>query len=138
MLGLSALALTGIHPYELSYYNALVGGPRGAWDRGLELTYWYDAFTPGVFADLNRCFPAHAQVTFLNKKTEPANPVFQTSQNLGILRSDIFLGSMGPGFPYVWLLTQDSKADPFTRVLFALRPWYASEPHQLGARGWPR
>ena len=35
-------------------------------------------------------------------------------------------------FPYVWLLTQDSKATAFTRLLFAMRPWYASEPRQLG------
>ena len=36
----------GVHPYELSYYNELIGGPRGAWARGFELTYWYDAFNP--------------------------------------------------------------------------------------------
>ena len=32
----------------------------------------------------------------------------------------------------MWLLTQDSKASAFTRLLFAMRPWYASEPRQLG------
>ena len=32
-------------------------------------------------------------------------------------------------------MTQDSKATAFTRLLFAMRPWYASEPSQLdGAR----
>ena len=36
-------------------------------------------------------------------------------------------------FPYVWLLTQDSKASAFTRLLFALAPWYACEPRQLDA-----
>ena len=45
MLGSAALALIRIHPYELSYYNELIGGPRGAWERGFELSYWYDAFT---------------------------------------------------------------------------------------------
>ena len=40
-----AMRLCGFIPYELSYYNELVGGPRGAWERGFELTYWYDAFT---------------------------------------------------------------------------------------------
>ena len=29
VLGSAALALIRIHPYELSYYNELIGGPRG-------------------------------------------------------------------------------------------------------------
>jgi Dolichyl-phosphate-mannose-protein mannosyltransferase len=135
VLGSAALALYHIHPYELSYFNELIGGPRGAWERGFELSYWYDAFTPRVIDDLNGRFPPHAQVDFLNKKTYTAVPVFHDQQSLGILRGDIVLGSSGPDFPYVWLLTQDSKASTFTRLLFAMRPWYASEPHQLdGAR----
>ncbi len=48
VLGSAALALIRIHPYELSYYNELIGGPRGAWERGFELTYWYDAFNGPV------------------------------------------------------------------------------------------
>ena len=44
-------------------------------------------------------------------------------------------------FPYVWLLTQDSKATAFTRLLFAMRPWYASEPRagrrRAGRQRWP-
>ena len=58
VLGSAALALIHIHPYELSYYNELAGGPRGAWERGFELTYWYDAFTPRVIEDLNAAPPA--------------------------------------------------------------------------------
>ena len=40
----AAWQLIRVHPFELSYYNELIGGPRGAWHRGFELTYWYDAF----------------------------------------------------------------------------------------------
>ncbi len=135
VLGWAAVSLFQIHPYELSYYNELIGGPRKAWERGFELTYWYDAFTPRVFEDLNGRLPPHAQVDFLNKKTDTAVPVFQDQLSLGILRGDVHLGWTGPGFPFVWLLTQDSKASTFTRLLFAMRPWYASEPPQLdGAR----
>src|SRR5262249_22927643 len=32
-----------LHPFGLSYYNALVGGLPGAARLGLELTYWNDA-----------------------------------------------------------------------------------------------
>jgi 4-amino-4-deoxy-L-arabinose transferase-like glycosyltransferase len=35
--------VTALHPFGLSYYNALVGGLPGAERRGLELTYWGDA-----------------------------------------------------------------------------------------------
>ncbi len=136
VLGSAALALINIHPYELSYYNELVGGPRGAWERGFELTYWYDAFNPRVIDDLNQRFPPHAQVDFLNKKTDTALPVFYEYRNLKALRSDIILQELDENLPYVWLLTQDSKAFAFTRLLFAMRPWYASEPRQLsGAQG---
>ena len=46
---------------------------------GFELTYWYDAFTPRVIEDLNWRFPPHAQVDFLNKKTNTASRFSRTS-----------------------------------------------------------
>jgi 4-amino-4-deoxy-L-arabinose transferase-like glycosyltransferase len=135
IVGPAALALSRVHPYELSYYNEIVGGPRGAWEKGFELTYWYDAYTPAVIRDLNGKLPLGACIDFLNEKTVSAASTFQDLQLLGELRSDIVLGGGELDFPYVWLLTQDSKASAFTRVLFAMRPWYANEPEQLdGAR----
>ncbi|MHC5544472.1 4-amino-4-deoxy-L-arabinose transferase, partial [Singulisphaera rosea] len=41
-----------VHPFGLSYYNALVGGLRGAERLGLELTYWNDAVDPTLLARL--------------------------------------------------------------------------------------
>jgi len=124
------VSLARVHPYELSYYNILIGWTPGAWREGFELTYWYDAFTPGVIRDLNEKFPPDAEVDFLNPKTNPE--VFHELQQLGHLRSDIRLGRRdGDRFPFAWLLTQDSKASAFTRLLFAMKPWYASTPSQL-------
>ncbi|OJW17752.1 MAG: 4-amino-4-deoxy-L-arabinose transferase [Planctomycetales bacterium 71-10] len=132
VLAPALVALVRIHPYELSYYNAFVGGSPGAWRRGYELTYWYDAFTPGVIADMNRLLPPDAEVDHLNPWTESSMHVFHDQQALGHLRADIRLGRRGADrFPHVVLLTQDSKATPFTRLLFAMKPWYASEPSQL-------
>jgi 4-amino-4-deoxy-L-arabinose transferase-like glycosyltransferase len=126
-------ALLAIHPYELSYYNALIGGTPGAWRRGYELTYWYDAFTPSVIEDMNRLLPPGAELDHLNPKTETSMQVFYDLQSLGHLRPDIRLGRRGADrFPHVVLLTQDSKATAFTRLLFAMEPWYASEPPQVG------
>jgi len=136
VLGSAATALVRIHPYELSYYNELIGGPRAAWARGFELTYWYDAFTDKVIDEINGKLPLHAEVDFFNDKTDSSGMVFHQLQSLGALRGDIRLTARRDDqFPYVWLLTQDSKASAFTRLLFAMRPWYTSEPRQLdGAR----
>lgn len=41
----SAISLVRIHPFELSYFNMLIGGLPGAMKKGLEPTYWNDAFT---------------------------------------------------------------------------------------------
>jgi hypothetical protein len=62
-------------------------------------------------------------------------PVFYDYRNLRVLRPDVIVQQIDQNFPYLWLLTQDSKAYAFARLLFAMRPWYASEPRQLdGAR----
>ena len=131
VLGPAAWQLVKTHPFELSYYNELVGGPRGAFRSGMfERTYWYDAFNPRVIAELNRKFPRGAAVDFLNPHTQP--PVFHELQTLGHLRPDLVLGApRADRFPYVWLLAQDSKATPFTRLLHAMSPWYALRPRQL-------
>jgi len=130
VLGPAAGQLVGIHPYELSYYNELIGGPRGAWRAGFELSYWYDAFNERALAQINDRLPPGATVDCLNPNAMPET--FSVLQSLGQLRGDLKLGLRSPTeFPYAWLLTQDSKATAFTRLLFAMKPWYASRPRQL-------
>ena len=91
VLGPSAVALVRIHPYELSYYNELVGGPRGAWEQGFELTYWYDAFNGRVLDDLNRRAPAGCRRSTSSTTRPDLGHGFQELQTLGILRGDIVL-----------------------------------------------
>ncbi len=127
----SAWQLVKTHPFELSYYNELIGGPRGAWGSGrFELTYWYDAFTPRAIDELNRSLPPRAELAFCNDLTQPTT--FFELQTLGHLRSDLVPDWNDYNrFPHVWLLTQDSKATPFTRLLYAMTPWYSIRPRQL-------
>ena len=130
VLGSAATALVRVHPYELSYYNSLVGGPAGAWSRGFDLSYWYDAFNGPVIAEIEARLPRGIQIDFLNENTVLVT--FQELQSLGALRDDIMLVARKMDeFPYVWLLTHDSKATDFTRTLFMMRPWYTSAPSQL-------
>lgn len=72
------------HPYELSYYNRLIGGSRGAYEKGLELTYFMEAFTPEFLQYLNKKLPANAVVN-----ASFANFMFQYYQKENRLRPDL-------------------------------------------------
>ncbi len=131
----AAWGLIAIHPFELSYYNEFIGGPRGASRKGFELSYWYDAFTDDAIARINAKLPPKAVVEFPNQKTNPIM-VVEDQQSLGVLRGDVEFGdgstlARRPDFPFIWLLTHDSKADAFTKLLYATRPWFAIAPRQL-------
>ena len=80
VLAPAAFELVHIHPFELSYYNSLIGGPRGAWRRGFELTYWFDSFNQETLDDLNRMLPPDAIVEHPNELTNPMT--FQELQSL--------------------------------------------------------
>ncbi|WP_435009303.1 ArnT family glycosyltransferase [Tundrisphaera lichenicola] len=130
VLGSGTWQLAKIHPFELSYYNELIGGPRGAWKAGFELSYWYDAFNAKTLEDLNEQLPQGVSIDFINDLIN--TPTFACLQELGELRGDIVLGTPDATvMPYVWILTHDSKANPFTRLAFAMEPMYAREPEQL-------
>jgi hypothetical protein len=131
VLGPAAVQLVRIHPYELSYYNELIGGPRGAWQRGCELSYWYDAFTPATLARINAVLPYRARVRTADGQASPLY-YFEVLQYLGHLRRDLRLEPLTTDeFPYSWLLTNDSKAGAHTRLLYAMRPWFASRPRPM-------
>ncbi len=51
------------HPYELSYYNELAGGIRGAHRLGMETTYWYEVINKQFLDTLNRDIPANASIS---------------------------------------------------------------------------
>jgi hypothetical protein len=53
-----------IHPYELSYFNALTGGLWGADRLGMEVTYWHDPVNRELFRWLNRRCQAGQVIAF--------------------------------------------------------------------------
>ncbi|MCX7918888.1 MAG: glycosyltransferase family 39 protein [bacterium] len=73
------------HPYQLSYYNQLVGGINGALRKGLESTYWCEAVNCDVLRYLNRLVPENGKVRFLSFSDE----VVQWYQEQDYLRKDI-------------------------------------------------
>jgi 4-amino-4-deoxy-L-arabinose transferase-like glycosyltransferase len=51
------LDVVAFHPFELSYFNGLIGGVRGAQRRGLEISNLKEALTPQVLVDLAHRIP---------------------------------------------------------------------------------
>jgi hypothetical protein len=64
-----AVSLWWIHPCELSYYNALVGGLPGAVRAGFERQY-YDLVYVDLVEWMNRSLPEGTRVTFLPNNKE--------------------------------------------------------------------
>lgn len=98
-----ALDLWVYHPYELSYYNRLVGGIRGAYERGLEATYLMEAFTPSFLQYLNERLPPKATVN-----PSFSNFMFVYYQQEGRIRRDIKLTD-GKDFDFYILLNRRSS-----------------------------
>lgn len=61
-LVLQAYGVVIYHPFQLSYFNAVVGGLPGADKLGLEVTFWGDAVDPVLLGYLVRQAPERAQV----------------------------------------------------------------------------
>lgn len=107
----AALDLFAYHPYELSYYNRLVGGIRGAYARGLEVTYFMEAFTPGFLDHLNRSLPPNAVVN-----AAIGNFMFAYYQNENRLRRDIRISEEADP-EYLILLTRQSTFEKSAHFL---------------------
>jgi hypothetical protein len=100
------------HPFQLSYYNRLVGGVRGAYLRGLEVTYFMEAFTPRFLKDLDETLPLNVSVN-----ASVANFMFEYYQRQGRLRSDLKFTAQRP-FDYYLLLNRQSVLSAAERRLF--------------------
>lgn len=79
------LGIVSMHPYELSYYNELVGGLRGASRLGLEPTYWTETYKATL--DTLNGLPEQSPSIW----TEDEG-VLYTYQKLGSLRQDARVG----------------------------------------------
>lgn len=107
-----ALDLYLAHPFQLSYYNRLVGGIRGAYERGLEMTYFMEAFTPAFLNSLNEKLPANSVMN-----ASFANFMFAYYQKHGHLRPDIKITETGPVNYYVLLNRRSVLTAPQRRLM---------------------
>lgn len=82
--------VTTIHPFGLSYYNALTGGLPGAEKQGLELTYWGDAVDPILLDGFVRSVPADSTAALV-PTLYPGQGILTTTRAMarkGLLLSD--------------------------------------------------
>jgi len=99
------------HPFQLSYYNRFVGGIYGAYSRGLEVTYFLEAFTPDFVQALNKTLPASATIN-----ASFGNSMLDYYQREGRLRTDIKIVDSRP-FDYYVLLNRRSALSPREQML---------------------
>ena len=74
-----------IHPYELCYFNQLIGGVKGAYKKGMETTYWGEVINEDVTDYINKNIPKNANVKLLALHEK----IFEYYQKWGIIREDI-------------------------------------------------
>ncbi len=116
ILFLPALDLFNYHPYQLSYYNRLVGGVWGAYQRGLEVTYLMEAFTPNFLEFLNQELPQNAVIN-----ASFANFMLIHYQKENRLRRDIQITTKRD-FDYYILLNRQNGLSKTDRLLIHNNP----------------
>ena len=92
-VGTAAWATLSFHPFELAYYNRLIGGPPGAKAAGMESTYFWDTATTDVLDWMNANLPRDSTVLIF----PPPNVLtFGWEQRWGRLRSDLRMVNLDP------------------------------------------
>lgn len=81
-------ALLSVRPYYLSFFNQLIGGPRGALEKGMEVAYWGEA--------LNR-----KALDVINEKIPDGATLMPRAMNINVLRCYQQWGWLKPGIRLV-------------------------------------
>lgn len=120
-----------IHPYELSWFNSLVGGLRGAARGGHETALWCESLNGPVIDHINRTLPEGVLI-HLGDDFSPG--VIEHLQREGVLRGDLVFERNPPR-------TSDFALIQGRQGMFHARDWFLWEqwrPAQFRDFGWPR
>jgi hypothetical protein len=96
------------------YYNALIGGPRGAVRHGLDIDYWGTGVNPAFLRRVNAALPPGARLAALGCNTD--NLVLY--QQLGLLRNDIQIKDWGEPAQAILLVSRPATFDNFAWYLY--------------------
>lgn len=127
LTGSSLGSLVALHPCQLSYYNLLTGGLRGANRLGFEPTYWRDSVTRELLTELAAAVPEGATV-YVAPVLHPANlidlPLLSPILQQHRLRLDSYddRDPSKAGMRYVLVIRRHAD------------PWDSLEPAPAGAQ----
>jgi len=145
VLAPAAISTARVHPYQLSYFNALVGGIEGAERKGLEVTGLKEVLNRAALDDLRGLMPSDANVDpgfFIEEMCfyqaigwVPSTWRFETQLSKPDGSDDIALGCEGrQSFTTVALDHEAAQAD-FVFVLNRKAQWRRTENALAGFGG---
>jgi hypothetical protein len=82
---LNIQALVKYHPYQLSYYNAMIGGTAGAAEKGFTISYWYEALDQPFLDKLNAVAKNDSVLIY----SFPHTDILEYNKALGLFDSKI-------------------------------------------------
>jgi 4-amino-4-deoxy-L-arabinose transferase-like glycosyltransferase len=85
LLLMNVLPLVIYHPYQLSYFNAAIGGPAGAAKKGFTISYWYDALDRTFLNKLNTMHQNDSVVIY----SFPNSAIIENNRALGLVNPKI-------------------------------------------------
>jgi 4-amino-4-deoxy-L-arabinose transferase-like glycosyltransferase len=90
------------HPYQLSFYNAAIGGPAGAAKKGFTISYWYEALDQTFFSKLNARYKNDSVVIF----SYPNSDILEYNRVLGLVNSEIKTTSNPQEADYILIMNR--------------------------------
>lgn len=119
MIGWNIRTIKKVHPDELNFFNSLVGGAKGAYEKGFETAYWGEAVNEEV-------------IDYLNSLTKPGTKfkplalnelVFLNLQGWGLLSGDgIYVAANEPYDYYVLQVRQGFFGNRERALHFGAKP----------------
>ena len=94
--------LIDYHPYQLSFYNAAIGGPAGAAKKGFTISYWYEALDQTFFSKLNARYKNDSVVIF----SYPNSDILEYNRVLGLVNSEIKTTSNPQEADYILIMNR--------------------------------
>ena len=95
-------SLVEYHPYQLSYYNAAIGGPAGAAKNGFTISYWYEALDQTFFNKLNARYKNDSIAIY----SFPNSDILEYNRMLGLVNPEIKSTSNPQEADYILILNR--------------------------------
>jgi len=102
VLLMNVLSLVKYHPYQLTFYNAAIGGPAGAAKAGFTISYWYDALDQTFLKKLNAMSKKDSMLVY----SYPNSSILEFNRVLGFVDPKIKTASNPQEAEYILILNR--------------------------------